>query len=59
VLLGQHGTDQADQGVAIREDAHDVGAAADLQVQAFAGVVGPDLAPDLLGEPGEGQHARA
>jgi hypothetical protein len=38
VLLGQHGSDQAYQGVAIREDAHDVGAAADLAVEPLVGV---------------------
>jgi hypothetical protein len=33
VLLGQHGADQTDQGVPVREDADHVGAAADLAVQ--------------------------
>jgi hypothetical protein len=33
VLFGQHGGDQPDRGRAVREDAHDVGAAADLAVE--------------------------
>lgn len=41
------------------EDPHDVGPAADLLVEAFLGVVGPDLAPDLAGEGGEGQQVLA
>ncbi len=35
VLLGQDGADEPDQGVAVGEDADDVGAAADLAVQPF------------------------
>jgi hypothetical protein len=37
VLLGQDGADEADEGVAGGEDADDVGAAADLPVEAFLG----------------------
>jgi hypothetical protein len=59
VLFGQDGADEADQGVAVGEDADDVGAAADLAVEAFVGVVGPDLTPDLLGERGECEHVGA
>ena len=33
VLFGQHGADEADQRVAVGEDADDVGAAADLLVE--------------------------
>ena len=58
MLFGQHGADEADQGVAVGEDADDVGAAADLLVEPFLGVVRPDLAPDLLGERGERQQVR-
>ena len=58
MLFGQHGADEADQGVAVGEDADDVGAAADLLVEPFLGVVGPDLAPDLLWEGGERQQIR-
>ena len=36
-----------------------VGAAADLAVEAFLGVVGPDLSPDLFGERGEREHVGA
>jgi len=36
-LLGQDGADEADQGVAGGEDAHDVGSAADLSVESFDG----------------------
>jgi hypothetical protein len=39
VLLGQDRADQADQGVAGGEDAHDVGAAAALAVQALLGLL--------------------
>ena len=59
VLLGQHGPDQADDRVVVGEDPHDVGAAADLTVEAFVGVVGPDLPPDLLREDGERQDVLA
>jgi hypothetical protein len=58
VLLGQHGTDEADDGVAAGKDAHDVGPPADLLVQT-ARVVAPDLAPDLAREGGEGQDVVA
>src|SRR5262249_60114135 len=59
VLFGQHGADEADDGVAGGEDPHDVGAAADLLVQPLLGVVGPDLPPDLAGEGGEGEDVVA
>lgn len=55
VLLGQDGAGEADHSGAVGEDADDVGAAAGLAVEAFLGVVGPDLSPDLLGEAGECQ----
>jgi hypothetical protein len=58
VLFGQHGAHEADQGVAVREDPDDVGAAADLLVEAFLGVVRPDLAPDLFRERGERRQVR-
>jgi hypothetical protein len=35
VLLGQDGADEADEGVAVGEDPDDVGAAADLPVEAL------------------------
>ena len=50
VLFGEHGADEADDRVAVGEDADHVGASADLAVEAFVGVVGPDLPPDLLGK---------
>ena len=50
VLLDEDGADEPDRGVAVGEDPDDVGASADLAVQPFVGVVGPDLSPDLLGE---------
>jgi hypothetical protein len=56
VLFGEHGADQADHRVAVGEDPDDVGAAAQLLVEPFLGVVRPDLAPVLLGEPGEREH---
>src|SRR4051812_50218041 len=55
VLLGQDSADQADDGGPVGEDADHVGAAADLAVEPFVGVVGPDLAPHLLRERGEGE----
>src|SRR5262245_27013788 len=55
VLLGQDGSDEPDDRAAMREDPDAVGAAADLAVESLGGVVGPDLAPDLLGERGEGE----
>jgi hypothetical protein len=39
-LVGQHGTDQADERGAVGEDTDDVGAPADLFVEALLGVVG-------------------
>jgi hypothetical protein len=59
VLFGQDGADQADEGVTAGEDPDDVGAAADLPVESFLRVVGPDLPPDGLGEGGEGQDVGA
>ena len=41
------------------EDPDDVGAASDLAVEPLVGVVRPDLAPDFLGEGGEGEQVRA
>src|ERR1700729_976768 len=46
-------------GLGLREDADDVGAAADLAVEPFLRVAGPDLPPDRPGEGGEGQDVRA
>jgi hypothetical protein len=37
VLLGEDGTDEPDNGVAVREDADDVGAPADLLVEPLLG----------------------
>jgi hypothetical protein len=59
VLLGQDGADEADQGVPAGEDPDDVGPPAYFPVEAFLGVAGPDLAPQLLGEAGEGQDVAA
>ncbi len=55
VLFGEHGAGETDQAGAVGEDPDDVGAAADLAVQPFLGVVRPDLTPDRFREPGEGQ----
>ena len=55
MLLGEDRADEADDRVAVGEDPDDVGAAADLAVEPLVGVVGPDLAPDLLGERGAGE----
>mgnify|MGYP001170125175 CR=1 FL=1 len=40
-LLGQDGADEADDRVAVGEDADGVGAAADLAVEAFGGYLEP------------------
>jgi hypothetical protein len=50
VLFGQDGADEANDAVAVGEDADDVGAAADLSVEALVRVIGPDLLPDLFGK---------
>ena len=59
VLLGEHRADESDQGVAVREDADDVGAPTDLPVQAFLGIIRPDLAPQLLRKTGEREDISA
>jgi hypothetical protein len=41
VLLCQDGADESDQGVAVGEDPDDVGAPADLPVQALRGYLEP------------------
>ena len=40
VLFGEDRADEADDGVAVGEDTDDVGAAADLAVEALVGVAG-------------------
>ena len=49
-MFGEDGSDQADDGLAVGEDSHGVGASADFAVEAFIGVVGPDLGPYPGGE---------
>lgn len=49
VLLGKESADEAGDGLAVGEDAHDVGTGG-LLVEALLGVVGPDLAQVFLGE---------
>jgi hypothetical protein len=39
-LFGEHGADEPDEGVPVGEDADDVGAAADLAVEPFLGLLG-------------------
>ena len=58
-LFGQDGADEADDGIPVGEDPDDVGAAADLAVEPFCGVVRPDLAPHVVGERGEGEQVLA
>lgn len=59
-LLCQHRADQAHDRGPVGEDAHGVGAASDLAVEALCGVVRPDLGPHVLGEGSERQmSARA
>ena len=59
VLLGEHGTDHADEGRSVREDADHVGAPTNLFVEPLKRVVGPDLPPDRLREGGEGEQLLA
>ena len=54
-MFGQDGSDQADDGLAVGEYPHGVGASADFAVEAFIGVVGPDLGPYPGGEGREGE----
>ena len=56
VLFGHYGSDEPDHRASGGEDADDVAATADLPVQSFLGVVGPDLFPVFFGEPGERQQ---
>lgn len=58
VLFQQDGSDQTGDGLPVGEDLHDVGAALDLAIETFDGVVGPDLGPVLLGEGCEGGQIR-
>jgi hypothetical protein len=55
-LFGEDGADEADDGSAVREDADDVGAAADLLVEPVERVVAPQLPPVLLRARGEGEQ---
>ena len=59
VLLGEDGADETDDRVAVGEDPDNVGAPSDLAVEPLGWVVGPDLAPDLLGEHGEREDVGA
>ena len=43
VLVGEHGTDEADHGGVVGEDPDDVRASLDLLVEPLERVVGPDL----------------
>ena len=55
-LLGEHCSDEPDDGIAVREDAYDVGAAPDLAVESFCGVAGSELAPHVIRKRGECQQ---
>ena len=59
VLFGQDRSDEADDGVSAGEDADNVCAPADFAVEAFVGIIRPDLAPQFAGEGGEGQYLSA
>ena len=59
VLLGQDGYDEADDRDPVGEYPYDIGAAAHFLVQAFAGIVGPDLLPAGRGERDERQNVRS
>ena len=49
-MFGEDGSDQADDGLAVGEYPHGVGASADFAVEALTPVVGPDLGPHPGGE---------
>jgi hypothetical protein len=55
VLFGQDGADEPYRCCPVGKDADDVGAAADLPIEPFLGIVGPDLPPRRLRERSEGQ----
>jgi hypothetical protein len=55
VLLDAEHPGQADQALVVGEDPDDVGAPADLAVEALERVRGPQLAPVASGERVEGQ----
>ena len=40
VLFSQYGADEADDGGPVGEDAHDVGSAPNLSIEAFLGIIG-------------------
>lgn len=50
VLFSQDGSDEADDGVVVGEDADDVGPPLDSSHEPFEGVGRPDLLPVGLGE---------
>ena len=53
VLFEEDGADEAGDGAAVGEDLDDVGAAFDLAVESFDGVVGPEFAPVVGGHVSE------
>ena len=55
MLFGEEGTDEAHDRCPGGEDPDDVGSAPDFFVEAFLGVVGPDLFPVGFREPSERQ----
>jgi hypothetical protein len=55
VLFGQDCADEPCQCCPVGKDADDVGAAADLPIEPFLGIVEPDLAPRRRRERGESQ----
>ena len=55
VLFGEDGADETDDRFAVGDDPDHVGAPAEFFVEAFLGVVRPDLATVLFGERGERQ----
>ena len=57
-LFGEDCADEADERVAVGEDPDGVGAAADLAVQSLVRIIGPDLLPEPVGEPGEREDVR-
>lgn len=59
VLLGQDRSGQANERGWVGEGFDNVGAAADLAVEAVVGAFGPDLAPHGLGERGEREDVGA
>lgn len=55
-LFGENSSNEADDGVPVREDANTVGAAADFPAPTLIGVIRKDLLPNIPGEVRESEN---